>query len=587
MPLFNIEPSFDFLIFQKILDRGAYYSNSLTLEVAQKLQPFSFLNIISRLLLSKGITLYQQYIIFLTLQVFIAVLAIFIIASTLRRNLSETIACCILYFSSYFSKFGRYMSPEVITSSLVGSTLGLSTGLLSVAFFMRGDIPLAVFIASLNFFIHPSYAVIMLVIFFTYILDDFIFRKRMKRADLIYASFMAFIIMLLWAIYIMKISGFTFLKSKVTPLWWLLLSSRTSNPFPAQDGIFISGSLIVSFILSFWLAGKMNKYFSESIIHRIRWLIGSVILAWITQIFFAEYAHSALFTRLVLNRITPYAVLFVIMLYVSIIWSNQNLNFKWFFLLVPFLVGALNKLCANIIFKTNHLIYLIILCIYLFLIIYAIKIRIFSLTNNFYNTFGNFKNKFMYFNKRPWLILTFGVLLSLSQKGLYSLKNEKYNRELIQMHRFIREKTEPQAMVLSVPLKPRFSSLPTRASFLEWNEIMYTLYLPELTDEVSRRLMLMGIDLRKFNSDECVRECGGWRQYIYTQCRRQAFAEYAGTYNEQWRSNLLEMRKIAPNLTYVIIDKKNTKPLDRAIFQSGDLVLLKIDDLLKNNKKKD
>jgi hypothetical protein len=336
--------SADFFFFSYIEENFQDFENSLTLSMADKVAPISWLMKISKLATNTGVPLTTQYVIFFCLQVLFVVTGIFLVVSGLNRSRQEAILSSILFLGSYFTSFGRYLSADFVGIKVVTSTLGLSFGFLAIGFFIRGQFVISAWISALALYIHPTHAFIMLGIFHTYILYNFLSKRFIPVRKMAYIYTGTGIIMSPWIVIVLRNSESIFSGAKIDAIWWSFLMAKTSNPFPLQDGVMIVLPSLIIFILVYWLLGLVNNVASDTSFSRARWVVASVFGAWLTQIIFTEVLPIPFVAQLALTRATPYAVLFMVIVYTITVWmhrGNDSTGAWLIFLLLPvFFIGT-------------------------------------------------------------------------------------------------------------------------------------------------------------------------------------------------------------------------------------------------------
>jgi hypothetical protein len=648
--------SADFFFFAHIKENLPSFENSLTLDMVKKVEPISWLMKISMSLTGIGVSPTSQYAIFLCLQVVLVLTGIFLIVSGLNRSYQESILCSILFLNSYFSNFGRYIKLSFI-HKVVTSTLGLSFGFLAIGFFIRGQFVISTWIAALMLYIHPTHALIVLSIFHTYILYIYFLKRYLPAKKIAYIYIGTGIIVLPWIITTL-INSETIFSGAIDESWWTLIMSKISTPFPLHDGIVVVIPSLIIFALVYWLMGLMTIISPDSSYGRSRWVVASVLLAWLAQIIFTEILPTSFVTQLALTRSTPYAGLFMVIVYVGMLWMHKESDHSgaWLlFLLLPvvfferILVPPLQRFfygryaiypeclivlfclilyiekqkliplsvraqkVINLIWKSGKSIAIGSVITFGLLVAYKISINGFNSIRNFFyeiivgsqwesshiialsliltgslwqrwrSCFTNciWSSSMIY--KRSSVVVFAVALIALmphlqTLPALRGLMLNLYNNPLVKMKQFIDQYTEKNSMMLIIPLSDtkKLSTIPFRPVFLDHFEVIFVLYNPSTTREVIDRLKLMGMDFDLWTSNS---NCFGLRQYLVPVCRQRVFARHASEYSDDWRVNLTEMRKIAPNLSYVLMKKKYMCLEDKPTYTSGDLALLHINDV--------
>ncbi|MFB3883654.1 MAG: hypothetical protein ACE144_00420 [Thermodesulfobacteriota bacterium] len=646
----------DYLVFAKVLEETKSYENSLTKIVIEKIQPMLLLIYVSKFAKDMGIGLEIQYVFFYAIQMLFGVCGIFLTLSGLKRGPQEAGLICILFFVSYFSGFGRYLSSPGITT-VVASCLGVAVGYIAIGFFIRGQMLIASVLAALMVYLHQTYALIFLLAFHTYIFYDFMTDDNLTKKRFFQIYFYTGIILIPWMIVFANNLG-RLLGVGTDSLWWQFMKAKTSNPFPLQDGIIVVLPSLVIFSMVFWLLKLINAQMPDSSFTRARWVMGTVIVAWVIQIVFTEIWANGFIARLGLTRMTPYGVLFMVIVYVDFIWMHKQSDSSglWlFFLILPVifyrtksgLFPPIGFFWVDLYKYPETVIILILLILYIrkcgFIPLQMRRQNIFSISSKllilsvavfllffcsllFYRVYSKGTdlptaiNKAMYYRDYFWgiqhliaislLLWIFRGLRIKDRKKEYWLNriktkpsfvvlligmialywpvshiasSEHVKDENIQhMLEFVDQNTDKNAMILIVPITDtrEITVMPMRPEFLNWAEVQFVLYVPELRREVIKRLQLIGQDVEK-TYPIIETECRGWRQYVKSRCRRKTFENSVMNYNDDWRINIDKLREVAPNLSYVLLQNKFLCKEDKPVYRSGGLSLISMNNVCR------
>lgn len=173
-------------------------------------------------------------------------------------------------------------------------------------------------------------------------------------------------------------------------------------------------------------------------------------------------------------------------------------------------------------------------------------------------------------------VLVLIVALPLVPRAADALLGENAgDPDVAAMWNFIDQHTRKNEMVLVVPFfdTRKYPVMPLRPVFIDWSDAQYVLYDPEILGDVMERLRLIGMNLDKAMAAE---RCAGAYQYLDAMCRRKLFESLSTDYTDAWRDNLPQMREIAPNLTYVLMNNRYVTPSDALLFSSGEISLIRL-----------
>jgi hypothetical protein len=675
----------DFLFFPYLLENIGNYKNSLMVDSVEKISSsFGLLVYVSKLITELGIDDGTKLMLFFCIQVFIGIVGIYLITTGLRLRHEEIVIIYLFFLVSYFVPFGRYIGGPGFNNKVITSCFALSIGYIILGLFVRGRMVASAGISSFLAYIHPTYSAIFLSIILSHSCKDSLVKRKIsikKTATLFGVSAVLLIPFVINMIPSMSnIAG-----GGIGSLWWSFLKAKTSNPFPLQDGFVIVIPTLLTFFITFMMLGVLGRNTKIESYDRARWVVGMIISMWLIQIFFTEVIPLSIVARLALTRTTPFALLFMIIVYVVFVWRHRNEDKTglWIiFLILPVLltsgrifpfesVRPMNDIFPTFALITGGLaddfgIYPEILLLFLWIVAYVYNIKVFRLPvyiekcitfvkkwfipasviltilfgvyvsykifvhfNDLYEglfvkfisivkgvLFGflhNYSNVFLFgivicwaiglkwkqklnfsiisdfFLKRSCLFITILIIIAGSHhvvgstSMLFGGRSEEADIE--KMWKYIEQHTEKGEMILVVPFfdTRKIPVMPLRPVFLDWSEAQMVLYNPQTTKAVVERLSLMGMDIDQVLS-ATENSCSGVYQYLYPMCRRILFESYSSVYNDNWRKNLSKMKKIAPNLSYILMKKKYLHVNDRPLYSVGDIVLIELSNVYRQEK---
>lgn len=302
----------------------------------------------------------------------------------------------ILFFIySNFSSFGRYIGGPGYINKVTQSCFVYSLVYLNLSLFLNQKNSISLLFSSILYVLHPSYSLILLFIQSSYHLYTF-YLKEISFSKLIKVYIPSIIFLFYFFLFHNNISNELFLNDSVD--WWNFLKSKTSNPFPLQDGLFI----VITSLFIFYFCSKMYLYEYKKnnniVFLKSAFIIISVLMLWLIQIFFTEVIPYSLITKLALTRSTPIALLFIVIIYLHLLLKHNKIsdrNFFYFLLLVPFFLNKyslFNKEIMTFLFNDNlfdypfHFIgtYSSDFYIYLDIIVFFIYLMIFLSRMNYY-----------------------------------------------------------------------------------------------------------------------------------------------------------------------------------------------------------
>lgn len=669
----------DFLFFPYILKNMGNYQNSLMLDSAEKVSSsFGILVNITSFANHMGIDNATLLMLFFCIQIFLGLIGVYLITKGLKLSHEEIIIVYLFFLASYFTEFGRYIGGPGIYNKVVTSCFAMSIGYIIIGFFINGRLLTSISISSLLAYLHPTYAIIFLTIIMGYVCYELLVRKAISLKQVAIASGMSIVILIPFAVNMVS-SMPNVVGAGIEPVWWEFLKAKTSNPFPMQDGFIIVIPTLFTYFMTFVFLGVLGNHSKIESFNRARWVLGSIILMWIMQIFFTEVIPLSFVARLALTRTTPFALFFMETVYVVCVWRHREVDKTglWsIFLIIPALLNN------GRLFPRESVVYLLdpipglaqalgwygqdfsiypeVLFLFTCLLIYIHFMNVFTLPEyvdkiifvfrktfkymcygliliilsylaykawihlgNIYEGFvikilryseniaagmlKNKKNLFLFglilfvfvwnkvrgekinfisefFVKKQHLFISILIIVALMPRLVHStsclLDFDVQKTDSESMWNYIEKNTDKGKMILVVPFfdTRKYPVMPLRPIFIDWSEAQMVLYNYQTIDKVIKRLELIGMDVGGAISASA-KECEGIKQYLNPMCRRIIFEGFSRNYTDEWRANIPEMKKIAPNLSYVLLKKEYLHPNDKPVYTAGDIALLELSHL--------
>lgn len=341
----------DFLYFDAIHSNPGHYGSVLITEVVQRVTAsFGALIGLSRLLTDLGMDQNYQLITFFVAQLSLGVVGVWLILTGLRLDRTERILVFALFAFSYFSQFGRYIGGPGFFNKVTASCVAIGVGFVIVGLFVRGRHLASITLSALLAYLHPVYSAVFLLINFSFVLKVWRSEPRWSTADV--ATFLLVPAVILFPMVWGLMDSRQFLTGQIDPLWWVYLKAKTSNPFPLQDGLVIVLPSFAVFAITFHLLGRLGRLQAPEAYVRAQWVVAAVITAWIVQIVFTELIPLSFVARLSLTRMTPFALLFIVIAYVRIAWQYRDRDERglWLvLLLIPVVLGSAQMFSGEVI----------------------------------------------------------------------------------------------------------------------------------------------------------------------------------------------------------------------------------------------
>jgi hypothetical protein len=644
----------DYLYHDAILSNTGHFANILITGVVEKVATsFGILINLSRGLTGLGVGQGQQLIAFFVAQLAFGVVGVWLTMTSLQLSRVERLLVFALFAFSFFSQFGRYIGGPGFYNKVTASCISIGIGFVVVGLFIQGRYLASVTLAALMAYVHPIYSAVFLLLNFSFALKTWRTIATWNRHYV--GAFMlvpaAILVPLAWDL----LESQQFLAGQTVPLWWQYLEAKTSNPFPLQDGFIIVVPSIAIFCITFHLLGRLSRGEACAAFLRAQWVVAVVIAAWIIQIVFTEFIPVSFIAKLSLTRMTPFALLFMVIVYVRITWRHrgQDETGLWLLLLLlPVVLGPAQMFSGDVIrllfgqiplamtlvggWWPDFSIFPEALLLFLLLLALARRVNVSGQSNVTAGLTDPRRGRIgaataialltLVVVAEAWLLIVtpnlrgtstvvagaalllwvgeqrFGALTVCRRTAGWARENsvlvggllvfavavhpgvsvvkrlvdsEVVRSDADRVWDYLENHTEPNEMVLVVPLfeTRRFPVMPLRPVFVDWADGQFVLYDPRILESLIHRLSLIGMDVDRALQAS---NCAGLLQYVDAMCKRKLFESLSKDYSDAWRSNLPELRRIAPNLSYVLLENKHLALSDVVVFRSGNFSLIKL-----------
>ena len=331
----------DFLYFDSIQANPGHFANVLILGVVERVTAsFGALIGLSRLLTGMGVEQNHQLIAFFMTQLSLGVAGVWLILTGLRLGCIERLLVFALFAFSFFSQFGRYIGGPGFYNKVTVSCFAIGAGFVIIGLFVRGQHLASMTLSALLAYLHPVYSAVFLALNISFAAKTWREGPGWSKGSIaVFLGTPALILLpLAWGL----LESRQVLTGQTGALWWDYLKAKTSNPFPLQDGLVIVLPSLALFAITFHLLGRLARQEASAAYLRAQWVVGAVIAAWIVQIVFTELVPVSFVARLSLTRMTPFALLFMVVAYVRIAWRHRDRDETglWLvLLLVPAVLG--------------------------------------------------------------------------------------------------------------------------------------------------------------------------------------------------------------------------------------------------------
>ncbi len=642
----------DFLYFGAISGSPGDFANVLIAGVVDRVTAsFGALIGMSWLLNHVGMEQNHQLIAFFVVQLTLGVVGVWWILTGLQLSRVERFLVFAFFAFSFFSQFGRYIGGPGFYNKVTASCVAIGVGFVIVGLFVRGRHLASTVLSALLAYLHPVYSAVFLLLNFSFALKVWHTGPRWSKHYLGAFLLLPAIILapLTWGL----MESRQLLSGETGSLWWEYLKAKTSNPFPLQDGLIIVLPSLAVFWITFHLMGRLRRLEAPDAYLRAQWVVAAVITAWIVQIVFTELIPVSFVARLSLTRMTPFALLFIVIVYVRIAWRNRHLDDTglWLvLLLVPAVLGPAQLFSGDVIRKLfgglpwamtalggwwpDFSIFPEALLLFILLLVHArgagllgqpgdtgarprrparlmaaasavlatvVAVEAIKLMQNpglraastvaagtillVWAVERRFAGLWVWRRFAGWarargaIVGALVVLVAAAPQGIEAIKTlagpAPSQADADRVWDYLERHTAPGEMVLVVPLfeTRRYPVMPLRPIFVDWSDAQYVLYDPGMLGPLMHRLSLTGMDVGRALKAS---NCAGFLQYVDAMCKRKLFESLSKDYSDEWRKNLLEMRKIAPNLQYVLVRNAHVVPTDHVVYRTADVSLIKL-----------
>lgn len=335
---------YDYILFSELTKNIENFKNSLFINFLLKMKEnFFFLSNVSEILTNIGVSKSHQILLFYFLQLIFGFTGLYLIITSLTESKLLLILITIFFLFSFFSIFGRFISGPAFYGKVTSGMMAISIGYICLGLFLKNFIKTSLILSTILFYIHPTYSVVFLLIIYSYLLHGFFLGKFKFKEILLNFIITLFLLSPFLYDFLVSQNLQSILTNKeYLDLWFMHGKAKTTNAFPLQDGFVVVLTSIFLFIVTFSIYKKFDYSGISNQIKKCRWIIGTLTILWFIQIIFTEIIPIQFIAKLALTRITPYLLLFMVIIFIFTIFKLREKDDKgvWLFiLLIPAIIS--------------------------------------------------------------------------------------------------------------------------------------------------------------------------------------------------------------------------------------------------------
>lgn len=618
----------DYLLFPTILENRTLFEGSVYLPLAEQVSKLSILPWFSGILAEWGLSPTEQITLFFTMEKFLYSIGLLSICYTISKNIRATVICFLIFVVSGFS--------WIFYLKLVTSGLAVSVGFCIIALALSRHFYLAAALSGLLGYFHPTY----LVIYFGLVLAIQLYvirrEKVMSFSSIWKSAFIGIAIATPYAVNIIVNSDNVFGSIPDVNLWFSYMQSRSDLAFPWKQGLPRLMSFLLTFAIAAWLFLIQAKIQGKAVYGRAAVIIMVCIASYPIQIFFTEVIPLAFIAKLALTHrfnfiVQPLLILGTLLIAYNGIKGEHRLS--WLFLMLflatnlVFPQGSIvSKYLPNAHDTSLNLLVFVLVATYITLSSHSthrehsnsqhrfigriafllISLNLVLFVNpSFALPLGSLLMVMTWKEPTVWKRLKIKlenltsrtcyvfVLIMLSLLFLYKINllqpirawsaffqnnTQTLNNKEKQYIDFVVNHVKADEQILIVPLRDsgKWAPVPYRASYLDWYEINYALYVWDMMPVLIEKVQSYGIDLFAAQAGN---ECAGWKGLLQYRCQRFILDSNAKNEEYGWRSHVNDILRISPKVHWVFMPKTLSCKNDQVIANFEEYVLVDINKI--------
>lgn len=334
---------YDYILFSELFKNIENFKNSLLINFLIKMKEnFFFLSNVSEILTNIGVLKSHQILLFYILQLIFGFTGLYLIITSLTESKLLLILITIFFLFSFFSIFGRFISGPAFYGKVTSGIMAISLGYICLGLFLKNFIKTSLVLSAILFYIHPTYSAVFLLIIYSYLLYIFFLGKfKFKEILLNFIITLFLLSPFLYSFLVSQNFQSILINNENLDLWFMHGKAKTTNAFPLQDGFVVVLTSIFLYVVTFSIYKKFDHSRISNQIKKCRWIIGTLTILWLTQIIFTEIIPIQLIAKLALTRVTPYLLLFMVIIFIFTIFELKEKDDKgvWLFiLLIPAII---------------------------------------------------------------------------------------------------------------------------------------------------------------------------------------------------------------------------------------------------------